>query len=361
MFYEKAVKKQYGEALAAEMNWRKEAVSSLEAEALDAAEAANEAVGRLHAEADDSFAATKRATELQVQWLEKERLQNREAHIKAMKDIEDEILGSRLDADRRIQEIEEEVEAVYNDTDALVAKMSSDRATRIREARDRANKANDKADERKRQALEAERKAKKDAKEATDEAERIRSIKVAEVERSTQVWIAAFEQALEETQIKLAEHLEKLLKEARDERNHLEDNRSRADAHWQHELRQLRTEASSTRLSAAGNLEEARASLRGSEQIVKAKFMKTLNECQAIEGRQVAALRAIADELDETRRGLGLKARDMPELVQSLKEFATRCRLGKPQIAAPKLTQLMSGAHAVQKESTHYYNSMTQC
>ncbi|CAE8672716.1 unnamed protein product, partial [Polarella glacialis] len=336
----------YGEAIEHETRHKREVVAALEAEAQDSVAAAVLAVGSIRAEADSAVSAAMQEAEAEAYRLEQERIRQLEAHQSSLRELEENLERDRLAADQRIVDVELEVQAVYDNADATVLQTMAARETALRVARDRGDVLSVAAEERCRAAQEAERQAKAAARQAVSDVEKERSIRLGEAERSCQDWIDAFNQLMVDTQTGLAERLEQLLGDARKIRANLEENRIRADQHWNVELVQLRQDAVDQNLQAATTMQEARSELRHAEIVARDIAVRGRQECQTIEHDQILALRAIALELEETRRALGLKARDQrqPALVQSLKDLAARFRSGQFANAPPRLDALTAPA-----------------
>lgn len=346
LLYYKEVQARFSKVLENDIRQQREALAVLGSEAEESVRRAAIAVAECRAEAETLKTSILQEAELEVQRLEQERIRNLEAHHQAIRRIEEEIERDRLQTDQRLKEIDEEAQAIQQHEEEEVRRLVAERSEKTRNLRQHAEEVVEAAEQRSRLALEAERRAKAAAREAIMDADKQRSVKVLEAERCCEVWIAAFETVLVDTQRGLAEYLDKISTELRYVRDHLEENRRRADVHWQLELKQIRQEAFSECLEAAAGLEEARKILKKVDFATRANALDVIKECKAVEHGQVQALRTIANELDAARRALGLKARDMPALVQSLKEISLRFRTGRFETPPPKLKHLLGNSAA---------------
>eukprot|EP00931_Biecheleriopsis_adriatica_P037689 TRINITY_DN21620_c0_g1_i1.p1 TRINITY_DN21620_c0_g1~~TRINITY_DN21620_c0_g1_i1.p1 ORF type:complete len:364 (+),score=89.57 TRINITY_DN21620_c0_g1_i1:61-1152(+) len=344
------VQAEYDQLIREENREKLEAVAALEAEAKEHAAFAAREVARLRGEADDTIAEILRAGEEEARQLEAQRLHQLEEHNATMLQLEEQLLrrqnyycgshsaqpGEREATDERLREIDLEVQALHAETEAHIRTSYEERAETTRAVREHAEAMSAQADERYRLALENDRNAKADARKVITRAEQDRSLSVREAEHACQIWLGAFNGALEETQQSLAARLDELLREARKSREHLEDCRNRVDAHWQLELADIRQDARKERLEAAKSLESARIQSRGTRRAGQEILDAGVQECLAMRQRHLNDLRDVAKELDEVRRGLGISARDDPQLVQSLKDLATTFRTGKVVKTPPK-------------------------
>eukprot|EP00931_Biecheleriopsis_adriatica_P037690 TRINITY_DN21620_c0_g1_i2.p1 TRINITY_DN21620_c0_g1~~TRINITY_DN21620_c0_g1_i2.p1 ORF type:complete len:350 (+),score=88.11 TRINITY_DN21620_c0_g1_i2:61-1110(+) len=330
------VQAEYDQLIREENREKLEAVAALEAEAKEHAAFAAREVARLRGEADDTIAEILRAGEEEARQLEAQRLHQLEEHNATMLQLEEQLLREREATDERLREIDLEVQALHAETEAHIRTSYEERAETTRAVREHAEAMSAQADERYRLALENDRNAKADARKVITRAEQDRSLSVREAEHACQIWLGAFNGALEETQQSLAARLDELLREARKSREHLEDCRNRVDAHWQLELADIRQDARKERLEAAKSLESARIQSRGTRRAGQEILDAGVQECLAMRQRHLNDLRDVAKELDEVRRGLGISARDDPQLVQSLKDLATTFRTGKVVKTPPK-------------------------
>lgn len=329
----------YGQALEAEHQQKLEAIAAFEWQAKESAAQAALQVRRLREEGDNEVARITREAEEEVKRLEEERVQQLEAHNNEIQRLEEELRREREGADDRVKHIDHELIVLHGSTDSEIQRKAAERAESLQTVRANSEARTAAADERCRQALEAQRAAKLQAQEAMAGAGKDRSLKVFEAERGCQVWVAAFNQALAETQVSLAERIEQLVSEADASRRHLEDCRERVDANWQLELEEIRQAAKQERHEAAKQLENARDRSAELESAAFAATQKGVKECTEVRRHHVDKLRKITSELDDVRKSLGLQARDQPLLVQGLQEMALRLRQGQRCRQPPRLSK----------------------
>eukprot|EP00930_Biecheleria_cincta_P074348 TRINITY_DN61557_c0_g1_i1.p1 TRINITY_DN61557_c0_g1~~TRINITY_DN61557_c0_g1_i1.p1 ORF type:complete len:352 (-),score=107.12 TRINITY_DN61557_c0_g1_i1:92-1147(-) len=333
------VQSAYGQALEAEHQQKLDAVAAFEWQAKESAAQAALQVRRLRQEGDSEVARITREAEEEVKRLEEERIQRLEAHSAEIQRLEEQLRHEREAADDRIKCIDQELLDLHESTDSEIQRKAAERAESLQAVRANSEARTAAADERCRQALEAQRVAKLQAQEAMAGAGKDRSLKVFEAERGCQVWVAAFNQALADTQVSLAERVEQLLAEANASRRHLEDLRERVDANWQLELAEIRQAASQERHEAAKQLENARDKSAELESSALTATQRGMKESMDVRRAHLDSLRVIASELDDVRKSLGLQARDQPLLVQGLQDMALRLRQGQRCRQPPKLSE----------------------
>jgi len=327
----------YTKALEVEHQRNLQAAKGVEWQVRAVAEA-NLQARQLREEGDREVARITRELEEYLKWCEEERVRRLEAHMAEIQALEDGLRRDREAADDRVKAIDQELLHLHASTDAEIQRKAAERAEALQALRRNSEARTAAADERCRQALEAQRAAKSQAQEAMAVAGKDRSLKVFEAERGCSVWVEAFNQARADTQVALADRIEQLIGEANASRNHLEDLRGRLDAHWQLELEEIRQAARQERNEAAKQLENARDQSAELGGFAATATQQGIKECTDIRKGHMDTLREIASELDDVRKGLGMQARDQPQLVQGLQEMAKRLRLGQRCRPPPRLS-----------------------
>eukprot|EP00927_Polykrikos_kofoidii_P030408 TRINITY_DN26155_c0_g1_i1.p1 TRINITY_DN26155_c0_g1~~TRINITY_DN26155_c0_g1_i1.p1 ORF type:complete len:405 (-),score=68.87 TRINITY_DN26155_c0_g1_i1:35-1120(-) len=328
------VQLRYDEDLQKERASRDVQVRELEAKTRSVRAVAAAEAARRRDEAHFTAVETERSAEDRVQEVERERIRQSEEHRLNLKAIEDAIEANRLEADERLQRIEQETMALHAEGGARVLRVGAEREAAVRVARDRCENANRIGEESARQAQLHEKAilAKSKASIAEEEAKQERRITHANMLCET--YLIRLEETTAETLQFVGNRILEVLQEARTSRSLLEENRSRVHEHLQDSVRRNRDELEGVHTAAKQSLQEARASLRQAELFsgYTAAVVDTARENR---------LRLRREELCRCAEAIERKARIRPHSpVRSLEEIARNLRAGlfrEPQPPPPSL------------------------
>mmetsp|Transcript_111187 Transcript_111187/g.346541 ORF Transcript_111187/g.346541 Transcript_111187/m.346541 type:complete len:366 (-) Transcript_111187:111-1208(-) len=336
------VQLKYGDELEKEHRTKHAQVAALEFQARETTSAAALASARRRTEGRSAVRGVEQEAAQRVQELESERLDLLKKHHPQLLEVQQRIEGARAAADQRIREIEEETHALYAKCEADILSINAERDAATRAARERCAQAERMGDGVARAVEQYEREVLAEVKKAQAEEEEKSVYRVMATERRCEAWRKQCEDAVAETQRRVAECLEDLLAEAQGARVSLEENRERIDRRLAYDLERKREVTADELEQAKRALAAARQRLRDAKASAEATGQAASAEREARDRQQLEELHAVASRVEAYMQSMSrLEALDKPIYIQRLEDLATRLRSGKfyvepaPDFVAP--------------------------